>query len=261
MRLYTRKEWGANPPKRTPSKIKEIKGLAVHWSAFPVAKNVEEEINQVRRIQDLHQITRGWNDIAYSFLVGNSGNVYVGRGMKNRTASQGGRSKSQTNYNNAYYLSVCWLGGANNTDAPSKKAVRAVKELWDEIGGDLLPHSYFKDTECCGDAWRTLIENNLEYDTKTEENIKNIVVERDLYNWSKGDKGKDVKRIQMMLNSMPKLLKKKLVEDGIFGGKTEAAVILFQKKYFAGQYEPDASVGVITYCKLLEMYIDSNNII
>ena len=255
IKIYTRKEWGANPVKRTPSKIKEVKGLAVHWSAFPKPNNVQEEINQVRRIQDLHQNDRGSNDIAYSFLVGDSGNVYVGRGMKNRTASQGGRSRSQINYNNAYYLSVCWLGGAKNTDAPSKEAVNSVKELWNEIGGELLPHSYFKNTECCGDAWRTLIDNDLEFDDKTEENIKNIAVERDLYNWSKGDKGKDVQRIQLMLNAVPNLLNRKLVEDGIFGSKTEAAVILFQKEFFKNQYEPDASVGVITYCKLLEEYI------
>ncbi len=47
-----------------------------------------------------------------------------------------------------------------------------------------------------------------------------------------------------------------LVEDGIYGKKTESVVIQFQIKYFTGLYEADGQVGAITYAKLLEIAYD-----
>ena len=47
-----------------------------------------------------------------------------------------------------------------------------------------------------------------------------------------------------------------LVEDGIYGKKTEKVVIKFQIKFFTGMYAPDGQVGAITYAKLLEIGYD-----
>jgi N-acetylmuramoyl-L-alanine amidase len=150
MKEISRKDWGANPPKKGYSKNIDIKGLAVHYTAMAAPNTEDEEFKQLRNIQKFHQVDRGWNDIGYSFLVGNSGNLYIGRGKGARPASQG------TNDGNKHYYSVCWLGAAEDT--PSEAALNTIKELWQEIGGEIKPHSDFKATACCGDYLRNWIK-------------------------------------------------------------------------------------------------------
>jgi len=140
MKKITREQWGAKPPKNAYSQNIDIKGLAVHYTAMDSPQNEIEEIQQLKNIQKFHQVDRGWNDIGYSFLVGNSGNLYVGRDFGNRPASQG------TNDGNKQYYSVCWMGGENDT--PTPQALKTIKNLWKEIGGELKPHSFFKATNC-----------------------------------------------------------------------------------------------------------------
>jgi len=151
MKKITREQWGAKPPKNAYSQNIDIKGLAVHYTAMDSPQNEIEEIQQLKNIQKFHQVDRGWNDIGYSFLVGDSGNLYIGRGLGNRPASQG------TNDGNKQYYSICWLGGVNDT--PSSKALKTIKQLWKEIGGELKPHSSFKATNCPDDFLREWIVN------------------------------------------------------------------------------------------------------
>lgn len=164
MKEITREQWGAVPPKKAYSKNIDIKGLAVHYSAMKAPSNELQEIQQLKNIQKFHQVDRGWNDIGYSFLVGNSGNLYVGRGFGNRPASQG------TNDGNKQYYSVCWLGGQN--EKPSQKALKTIKNLWKEIGGELKPHSDFKATNCPDNFLREWIkEVKKPVDNKQKEHI------------------------------------------------------------------------------------------
>ena len=100
MEYMTRKDWGAKAPKSSFSKLAEVKGLVVHWSAYPTALSKTEELSQLRQIQDLHQNDRGWNDIAYNFCVGDSGTIYEARGYEHRSAAQGGNTRDEINYNN-----------------------------------------------------------------------------------------------------------------------------------------------------------------
>ena len=149
--------WGAKPNKTKFSKLGEVKGLVVHWSAYPVAVGNQAEMDQCKTIQRLHQVDRGWNDIAYNFLVGDTGQIYEGRGFGNRSAAQGGNSREETNHNNKHYIAVCWLGGSKPTDKPSAEARAAVSWLYEQVGGELRPHSSFKQTQCPGDEWRQWI--------------------------------------------------------------------------------------------------------
>ncbi len=143
MKLITRHMWGAKPAKRQYSKMGEIKGLVVHWSYYPGAIGNQAEIDQLKNIQQLHQETRNWNDIAYNFLIGNTGQIYEGRGFDARPASQG------TPDGNFHYYSVCWLGGKPPT-LPSDKALESINLLHEQIGGKLKKHSDFKATTCPG---------------------------------------------------------------------------------------------------------------
>ena len=161
MNIITRDMWGAKPNKTKFSKLGEVKGLVVHWSAYPIAVGNQAEMDQVKKIQALHQNDRGWNDIAYNFLVGDTGQIYEGRGWGNRSAAQGGNSREEINFNNKHYVAVCWLGGINPADKPSAKAIESVKWLYSQVKGELRPHSSFKQTDCPGDSWRQHIVEGL----------------------------------------------------------------------------------------------------
>jgi hypothetical protein len=161
VKIISRDSWGAKPNKTKFSKLGEVKGLVIHWSAYPVAIGNQAEMDQLKQIQRLHQEDRGWNDVAYNFLVGDTGQIYEGRGFGNRSAAQGGNSRQEINYNNKHYVAVCWLGGSKPTDQPSAKAREAISWLYEQVGGELRPHSSFKQTDCPGDAWRQwIIEKN-----------------------------------------------------------------------------------------------------
>ena len=131
------------------------------------------EMDQCKTIQRLHQDDRGWNDVAYNFLVGDTGQIYEGRGFGNRSAAQGGNNREEINYNNKHYVAVCWLGGSEPTNKPSDKAIASVKWLYEQVGGELRPHSSFKQTQCPGDAWRQWIieEKAPSIDNKSSDNV------------------------------------------------------------------------------------------
>ena len=170
VKIISRKMWGAKPAKSKYSKLGEVKGLVVHWSAYPVAVGNQAELDQVVKIQKLHQDDRGWNDVAYNFLVGDTGQIYEGRGWGNRSAAQGGNNRQEINYNNKHYVAVCWLGGSNPTDKPSAEALAAIKGLAEIVGGELKPHSDFKQTNCPGDATRQWIIERKADSTSTLSN-------------------------------------------------------------------------------------------
>lgn len=175
MKIISRDNWGAKPNKTKFSKLGEVKGLVVHWSAYPVAVGNQAEMDQCKTIQRLHQEDRGWNDVAYNFLVGDTGQIYEGRGFGNRSAAQGGNSRQEINYNNKHYVAVCWLGGSKPTDQPSAEARAAISWLYEQVGGELRPHSSFKQTDCPGDAWRQWIieKNNPSISNKSQPDMVN----------------------------------------------------------------------------------------
>jgi N-acetylmuramoyl-L-alanine amidase len=174
--VIARDSWGAKPNKTKFSKLGEVKGLVVHWSAYPIAVGNQAEIDQVKKIQALHQNDRGWNDIAYNFLVGDTGQIYEGRGWGNRSAAQGGNSREEINFNNKHYVAVCWLGGINPTDKPSAKAIESVKWIYEQVGGELRPHSSFKQTSCPGDSWRQHIVEGLVTNTVSNDSPPDMVL-------------------------------------------------------------------------------------
>lgn len=175
VKIISRDNWGAKPNKTKFSKLGEVKGLVVHWSAYPVAVGNQAEMDQCKTIQRLHQEDRGWNDVAYNFLVGDTGQIYEGRGFGNRSAAQGGNSRQEINYNNKHYVAVCWLGGSKPTDQPSAEARAAISWLYEQVGGELRPHSSFKQTDCPGDAWRQWIieKNNPSISNKSQPDMVN----------------------------------------------------------------------------------------
>lgn len=157
----TRKAWGARPPACSSLlKRSEVQGIAVHYSA----SNADEQADhkncaaRVRGIQNYHMTSKGWCDVAYSFLVCKHGYIYVGRGWFNRTAANG------TNSGNSAYLAVCFLGDDTKnrddvTDAGREAFLRVFKrfKVWYGRTPTLRPHSSFTSTSCPGDELRRWI--------------------------------------------------------------------------------------------------------
>jgi hypothetical protein len=105
--IITRSEWGARPPKSTPKAITiPSPKLYLHHAAGAILPGDDSvsnlDLQRIRSIQDFHMDSRGWNDIAYSFLMDTDGYVFEGRGA----GIQGGHTEGQNTVSHA----VCIMG-------------------------------------------------------------------------------------------------------------------------------------------------------
>lgn len=82
MNVILRGAWHARPPKVAPLPIAGMVGdVFIHHSAdTPPVPNGAAEVAWMQQTQNYHMNVNGWNDIAYSWCVMPSGNVYEGRG-------------------------------------------------------------------------------------------------------------------------------------------------------------------------------------
>jgi len=158
-RIVTRKQWGAVAPKNV-TRIEPVGGLAVHYSAM----NADEQARhancgaRVLGIQRYHMQTKGWADIAYSFIVCKHGYIFACRGWGVRSAAQG------TNFGNDHFHAVCFLGddtpNRDDITALGRRALTAVlfESLQRYPAADILkPHSDFTQTSCPGDEIRAFL--------------------------------------------------------------------------------------------------------
>jgi hypothetical protein len=150
VKLITRREWGARPPRST-SPINPTFGTTAHWEGphmgWPWAHSACASL--VRGIQRFHMDSRGWADIAYSGVACGHGFVFEGRWLGHRTSANG-----TTAGNNRAYA-ICYLGGEGDpfTDA-GKRAMRAAFDYLDARGAGpgRNGHRDWKATACPGDV-------------------------------------------------------------------------------------------------------------
>jgi len=158
IKIASRKSWGARPARpRIPQSDNQIREFFVHHPASPHdlghIDTDQEQDAYARSIQDFHMDTRGWSDIAYSFLVFQNGRVYRGRGRNYVPAAQLG-------HNTGTIAVMCVLG---DREAPSRQMCDSLIRLKDrmdrEVGRDLVarPHSSVTSTDCPGDKLRAFI--------------------------------------------------------------------------------------------------------
>ena len=160
MNVVTRAQWGAaKPENRTALAKSHQRGTAVHYSGSD-SDELSQHSNcgkRVLSIQRFHMGTRGWADIAYSYLVCKHGFVFEGRGLGVRTAAQG------TNSGNDAFHAVCFLGDdtANRDDVTDlgRVALREAVAHCNSWAGvkEVRPHSFFHSTGCPGDELRSWI--------------------------------------------------------------------------------------------------------
>jgi peptidoglycan recognition protein len=98
-----RDEWGARTPRRINKRDPLSPFLLVHHGGIAnYSSTPEGSAAIIRSYQDLHMDQRGWDDIGYSFLIGEDGRVYEGRGW-----DRVGAHAPQYNH---VSIGVCFLG-------------------------------------------------------------------------------------------------------------------------------------------------------
>lgn len=152
--IITKGEWESNS-KNSAARIDAVYGVGIHWEGPKMGIHTPTEYYAiVRGIERFHEQTRGWDDIAYSYLVSPHGQVFEGRGLGKRTAANG------TEWGNDHFYAACYLGGEG--DPFTDKAKVAYNELIAYLrqhgaGPDVRPHSSFKSTACPGNDIRAWI--------------------------------------------------------------------------------------------------------
>jgi len=155
MRLVTREQWGARPPKQR-SPFYPTQPSTAHWNG-PTLK-IRGEVTWghefcsaiVRGIQNFHMDQRKWSDIAYNWLECPHGYTYEGRGLKYQNGANG------TNTANRTSPAVCYLGGEGNPFTDEAKV--GFNQVAQYVASNssakpgMIGHRDHKSTACPGDV-------------------------------------------------------------------------------------------------------------
>lgn len=144
-RVIPRSEWGARAPRSTSPLSSTSNGVFIHHTVGPSPDTLSESKAEMRNIQRFHMDSRGWNDIAYSFVVDENGNVFEGRG-------KGVAGAHTQGYNSTSYA-ICFMGNYE-TQQPTNAAIAAarwVRREYLRLGDKpLRAHSQVNSTACPG---------------------------------------------------------------------------------------------------------------
>ncbi|CAH1798702.1 unnamed protein product [Owenia fusiformis] len=80
-RIISRAGWGARPPRRVGRMRTPVSMVFVHHTAGPFCSSRSACAATARNTQRYHMNSRGYSDVGYSFLVGEDGMAYEGRGF------------------------------------------------------------------------------------------------------------------------------------------------------------------------------------
>ncbi|XP_061176913.1 uncharacterized protein LOC133185612 [Saccostrea echinata] len=120
--ILSRDTWGAARPKLIENLTLPMTMFFIHHTDTETDQchDTESCSSVMRAIQRFHMVTRGWEDIAYSFLIGGDGQVYEGRGWD--------RVGAHTYRYNYVSLAAAFIGTFNDTMPPTP-AVASVRKL------------------------------------------------------------------------------------------------------------------------------------
>lgn len=209
MQIVSRSGWGAVPPKGRPVAIKTpVAQLVLHHSA-----GQDGGPETVRAIQRFHMRTRGWSDIAYTWLYSPELRTFFeGRGPGVAQAAQSGHNRNSH--------SVCVLGNFEREPV----LITTIEDLgvwarWHRKAGhgpgQYIGHRQLGTTACPGtNLFNQLgrINDLADGDTPVQPAIPPTL--------RRGDRGDDVRLAQAAVGAKV---------DGVFGPNTEAAVKQFQR--------------------------------
>ena len=242
MQFISRDEWGAIDSGKGLSDFRRVPtGIVVHHTtgsaSFPW--------DRIRQHDKYHVETRGWNSIAYNWLVsGETGEIFEGRGWKQGAATKGQNSKT---------TSISYIGSGDDLTEKGKEAILTViGALRDEYGDHLWVkcHREFGTTYCPGDGLATWIKSGMPMMDKPTssaswkirlEDMESLGVDFRRKPLHRGSKGKNVATLHARLNER---INAQLVVDGVFGRKTQAALKEFQANF---PIRKDGVCGPVTW--------------
>ncbi|CAF0746291.1 unnamed protein product [Brachionus calyciflorus] len=155
--IVSRAEWGARAPTGSSAMANPVPYVVIHHGASAACTTKSSCISIVKGYQNLHMDTNGWADIGYSFIVGEDGNVYEGRGWSKVGAHAPGFNSNS--------IGICVIGDFTSRN-PNSLAINAVKDLI-QCGVDLgkikstyslRGHRDSSATACPGNTFYNLIK-------------------------------------------------------------------------------------------------------
>jgi hypothetical protein len=157
----SRSGWGAKAPLNRPTVLlaSRVDTIVFHYTAANADEQAEHRncAQRVRGVQTFHQNVRGWNDIAYNWLVCKHSYIYEGRGIENKSAATGAH--------NGHTLAVCFLGddtvGRDDVTIAGRQAlveIRWIRQRRPAIS-KYAGHRDFMSTSCPGNELYTYIHS------------------------------------------------------------------------------------------------------
>nr|CAD7454711.1 unnamed protein product [Timema tahoe] len=156
----SRAEWGARTPavEPQPLAVSPVPYAVVHHGGTKEYCHNQNTCSAiVRSYQNYHIDTKGWNDIGYSFVIGEDGHVYEGRGWDFVGAHAPGY--------NTQSIGICVIGDFSDR-LPNEEALTTLSDLIScgvDIGkiGEgyhVIGHRQARDTLCPGDTLYKWVE-------------------------------------------------------------------------------------------------------
>ena len=162
-RVYTRKEWGASAPKRTPRVLdRPPDHIIVHHTASPNTGETSRAhaFEVSRRIQRFHMGSNGWDDIGEQLTISRGGYVMEGRAGTLRAIERNGLVVgAQSLHHNQHTLGIENEGTYIKDEVPGRLWKSLVEVCaWLCAAHNLDPataivgHRDYNSTECPGDV-------------------------------------------------------------------------------------------------------------
>ena len=247
--IISRQGWEARPPKKPFTQLKKwrVQGIVVHHSGV---KEAPKGIAALKAFERFHMDSRGWNAIAYNWLVDPEGVIYAGRGAGIVSgATKGWNSRTE---------SICYTGGGFvEIPQAARDSIRWLvgdiqgrydDKLWvkghRDLGNSTCPGNWLYDWVTSGMPMPLGDPNKIEWDgIKAHVDRLREKVSHSPLSTTKRSRGEAVRAAQERLSDLgftPGPV------DGIYGRKSAKAVKDFQKS-FEAFLKPDGVVGLQTW--------------
>ncbi|XP_057334185.1 peptidoglycan-recognition protein LF-like [Microplitis mediator] len=151
--FVSRHEWGAQPPEGPSERLSiiPVPYVIISHTASESCFTQADCIQRVRLIQTMHIEGNGWDDIAYNFLIGGDGRVYVGRGWDAVGAHSFGFNRKS--------IGVSFIGTFNK-ETPTEQQIYALENFLNfgmktnniDLDYKLLGHRQVSETLSPGDT-------------------------------------------------------------------------------------------------------------
>ena len=222
--VVSRAGWNARPPKRAFSKLRGVVGVVLHHSGV---KGAATGPFTVKGFERHHMDSRGWNAIAYNWLVDDDGVIYEGRG--------GGIVGGATRGWNSRTESICYTGWGSGE--VSQRALDSIKWLVSDIQGRygsglwVKGHRDLAATSCPGTSLYHWLQDGMP-------------LARRPLSRRRRSRGPAVRLVQTKLNGLGHDAGP---VDGVYGRLTASAVRSYQKK---SGLKADGVVGKNTWARM-----------